>query len=58
MWTIKRAILATVMCSLAACAGVEPANPPPAGGLWAHDNLLAWCVVPFDAVKPSPEVSV
>jgi hypothetical protein len=23
--------------------------------LWAHDNLLAWCVVPFDAKKRGPE---
>ncbi len=23
--------------------------------LWAHDNLAAWCVVPFDARKRSPE---
>jgi hypothetical protein len=23
--------------------------------LWAHDNLLAWCVVPFDATNRGPE---
>jgi Xylose isomerase-like TIM barrel len=26
-----------------------------ARNLWAHDNLLAWCVVPFDAKKRGPE---
>jgi sugar phosphate isomerase/epimerase len=25
------------------------------GNLWSRDNLLAWCVVPFDAKKRSPE---
>ncbi len=24
-------------------------------GIWAHDNLFAWCVVPFDANKRTPE---
>jgi hypothetical protein len=28
---------------------------PAARTLWAHDNLLAWCVVPFDAKKRGPE---
>jgi sugar phosphate isomerase/epimerase len=26
-----------------------------AGSLWAHDNLVAWCVVPFDAKNRGPE---
>jgi sugar phosphate isomerase/epimerase len=26
-----------------------------ASSLWAHDNLAAWCVVPFDAKKRGPE---
>jgi len=25
------------------------------GSLWAHDNLVAWCVVPFDAKNRGPE---
>jgi sugar phosphate isomerase/epimerase len=29
--------------------------PSPEGSLWAHDNLVAWCVVPFDAAKRGPE---
>jgi sugar phosphate isomerase/epimerase len=27
----------------------------PVSSLWAHDNLAAWCVVPFDAKKRGPE---
>jgi sugar phosphate isomerase/epimerase len=30
-------------------------TPPPPESLWAHDNLVAWCVVPFDARKRGPE---
>jgi len=30
-------------------------GPPEAGNLWAHDNLIAWCVVPFDAKNRGPE---
>src|SRR5579859_5822115 len=26
-----------------------------ASDLWAHDNLFAWCVVPFDARERGPE---
>lgn len=36
-------------------SSAESASPPSAGTLWAHDNLLAWCVVPFDANKRGPE---
>jgi sugar phosphate isomerase/epimerase len=46
-----------------ACAGLflighgpaQAAEAPPPGSLWAHDNLVAWCVVPFDAAKRGPE---
>lgn len=27
----------------------------PPGALWNHDNLAAWCMVPFDANKRGPE---
>jgi sugar phosphate isomerase/epimerase len=30
-------------------------GPPEARSLWARDNLLAWCVVPFDAKNRGPE---
>jgi sugar phosphate isomerase/epimerase len=30
-------------------------GPKPAGDLFARDNLVAWCIVPFDAKKRGPE---
>ena len=30
-------------------------SEPAAASLWAHDNLVAWCAVPFDANKRGPE---
>jgi len=30
-------------------------GPPAVESLWAHDNLVAWCVVPFDAKNRGPE---
>jgi quinoprotein glucose dehydrogenase len=43
--------------SLACCQfALAPAHGAEAGGsLWAHDNLAAWCVVPFDAKERGPE---
>jgi hypothetical protein len=40
------------------CARAEPesrVDSEAAGNLWAHDNLYAWCVVPFDAKKRDPD---
>jgi sugar phosphate isomerase/epimerase len=37
---------------------VEPmkqTNPATTSNLWAHENLVAWCAVPFDANKRGPE---
>lgn len=48
------------MLLLAACGGAppepEPAVPDPLAeaGVFSRDNLLAWCIVPFDASKRSP----
>lgn len=38
------------------CASADPQvqNTAP-NALWNHDNLAAWCVVPFDAKKRGPE---
>ncbi len=36
-------------------ANAPAADQRTAPSLWAHDNLLAWCVVPFDANKRGPE---
>ncbi len=39
-------------------APAAPSADAPAGGLFARDNLVAWCVVPFDAKKRGPEERV
>src|SRR5262245_41705965 len=36
--------------------GEPPAGP--AGGVFARENLVAWCIVPFDARKRGPEERV
>jgi sugar phosphate isomerase/epimerase len=38
-----------------ACRPARAAPPSPAGGLFARSNLVAWCIVPFDAKKRGPE---
>lgn len=50
-----------LLLALAAC-GTALISPPavradalPATGLFARTNLLAWCIVPFDAKKRGPE---
>ncbi len=35
--------------------GAVAAEPAKAGGLYARDNLVAWCIVPFDAKNRGPE---
>lgn len=37
---------------------VAPAAAADAPSLFAHDNLVAWCIVPFDAKKRGPEERV
>lgn len=36
---------------LALLAGRCPAGEAPRGDLWAGENLVAWCIVPYDAKK-------
>lgn len=45
------AVLLGFICSQAAAA----ADGLPASGLFSRTNLVAWCVVPFDAKKRGPE---
>jgi sugar phosphate isomerase/epimerase len=50
--------IALTLAALADWAPVGIRAQPSSGpgrDLWAHDNLAAWCVVPFDARKRSPE---
>ena len=35
--------------------GIAPAQPTTSDGLFARENLTAWCIVPFDARKRGPE---
>jgi len=50
-----KGILACV--ALVACALSAKPQPPPEAdpALFARDNLVAWCIVPFDARKRDPE---
>jgi|SRR5579883_2207687 len=41
--------------ALSLLALVAAADPAPADRLFARDNLVAWCVVPFDGKKRGPE---
>src|SRR5688572_10455064 len=44
---------------LAISAAADPDTPSaPSGGIFARDNLVAWCIVPFDARKRGPEERV
>ncbi len=36
-------------------AAEDPPARPGAAGLFARDNLIAWCIVPFDSKKRGPE---
>ncbi|MEO6005694.1 MAG: sugar phosphate isomerase/epimerase [Opitutus sp.] len=60
--SIQRAGRLAVALALASITGLlaaadsmkpNPAQTPP--NLWAHDNLIAWCAVPFDANHRGPE---
>src|ERR1700749_4446343 len=58
----KLAVCLTAFAALAAATalGAEPssatASPASAGSeLFRRDNLMAWCIVPFDSKKRGPE---
>ena len=40
---------------LLACGGLGRAASLPSAGVFAQTNLVAWCIVPFDAKKRGPE---
>jgi len=58
--TARAIVLAACLCPLTALAqpkpGTEPASkaPPSHASLFAQDNLLAWCIVPFDNRHRTP----
>jgi glucose dehydrogenase len=45
-------VLAAILLSVRAASAAEGA---PGEGLFARSNLVAWCIVPFDAKKRGPE---
>ena len=50
--------VAALMCGLFATSlyAEDPGKmKSPATGIWATDNLFAWCVVPFDAKHRNSE---
>jgi hypothetical protein len=60
MWEYPTAPTRTAMTFITAflfvCAGTAPvpADPAKPADIYAPDNLVAWCIVPFDAKKRSP----
>jgi sugar phosphate isomerase/epimerase len=44
----------TLMAAAIAVRSAPAAEPPDPKALFARDNLVAWCIVPFDAKKRSP----
>ena len=50
MTSVPRTITAALIALFALGA-----DPSPGAGVFSRDNLVAWCIVPFDAKKRSPE---
>jgi sugar phosphate isomerase/epimerase len=50
-----RLVLLVLTSLLAACAPEARSAPPSEAGLFDRPNLVAWCIVPFDAKKRGPE---
>lgn len=48
-----KVIISLVLVSLLAAAA--PQREAPSGGVFARDNLVAWCIVPFDAKQRGPK---
>jgi sugar phosphate isomerase/epimerase len=49
------ALIATTLLSFVAPVAAAPPPNVPGFDLFARDNLVAWCIVPFDARKRGPE---
>jgi sugar phosphate isomerase/epimerase len=52
--TLPLITVAALVASLALTPRGSLAAPPPDAKLFARDNLVAWCIVPFDAKKRTP----
>jgi len=50
-----RLVALLALLGTAFSASAPAADPLPSEGLFARTNLVAWCIVPFDSAKRSPE---
>jgi len=56
MTRIRPALLLGLLLAAPTPAPVATADPPgPTAGIFGRDNLIAWCIVPFDAKHRGPE---
>src|SRR5689334_8081105 len=55
--SVVSSLLVPILLAAFAAPIARSADDPPAAAdkLFARDNLVAWCIVPFDAKKRSPE---
>jgi sugar phosphate isomerase/epimerase len=54
MRTTISVLLIGLFAAMWALSPLHAAEPLPAGGVFAKTNLVAWCIVPFDAKKRTP----
>jgi len=54
---MTRTVLSLLVIAVSASAA-RPADPPAPAKIFAQDNLVAWCIVPFDAKKRGPAARV
>ena len=57
-YLLQRMLVALAIAAFAVVSDLKAAPPQPnepQAGLFARDNLVAWCIVPFDAKKRGPE---
>ena len=53
---VRSAVILVLLCLASAVRTQDPGRGQPRiGSLFARDNLVAWCIVPFDAKQRSPE---
>ena len=51
---MQRLLILALLLGLAAAPASRPTAPAGGAGVFARDNLVAWCIVPFDAKKRTP----
>lgn len=55
VWTIVATVTAVAIAALGRAEVVDETTAEAAGRLFGKENLIAWCVVPFDSKKRGPE---